>query len=292
MSPSHPSRRQPWRPSTPAPGAAPRRPPARTSAGQHFLTDGRVMTKIVDAIAAAPGETVIEVGAGHGNLTKRILASGARVVAVEIDRRCEPHLTRLQEEFPRLAVVWGDALTLEWEPLWEGTPQERRVVAGNIPYQITSPLLARLSDERRAFGRAVLMIQREVAHRLAAGPGSRERGPLGVKVALDLEAKVLFGVKREAFRPKPQVESAVVGLTPLALPPVANEEERLLVRRVVEAAFGSRRQQVANSLAGHFAPPVSKARWVELLGQAGIEATVRAEAIGLDQFIALARLVA
>lgn len=270
--------------------ALPRRPRARTSAGQHYLIDGGVLRRIAACASLTPEDTVLEVGAGPGNLTRRLAETGARVVAIEIDRRCEPNLVHLQREFPRLAIAWGDALDLDWEPLWEGTPLAHRVIVGNIPYQITSPLLGRLAEAGSAHRHAVLTVQREVAERLVAPPGSRVRGALTVKMALDLRCEIALRVPRSAFKPRPQVESAVIRLTPLAEPPVASPGERLRVRRVIEAAFGARRQQVVNALAMRHEPRASKAEWLARLAAAGVDPALRAENLTLDQFITLARL--
>lgn len=277
-----------------APASEPR-PRARTSIGQHWLADRDVMQRIVDCAQLGPGDRVLEIGAGPANLTKRLLATGAHVTAVEVDRRFAAsleQLAQLPDHGPRLAVVWGDALALDWEPLWAEAPPERRVLVGNIPYQITSPLLAKMAEARRRFDRAVLMVQREVADRLVAAPGSRASGALTVKMALDFEVRLLFPVSRRAFRPRPAVDSAVIALRPHAAPPVRDEAERALVRRVVEAAFGSRRQQVVNSLARHWRPRIGKPAWVQLLREAGLEPTDRAETIPVAGHVALARTLA
>ncbi len=267
----------------------PRRPRARPSAGQHYLTDGATLSRIAEAAAPGPEDTVIEVGAGPGNMTRRLAATGARVVAVEMDSRFSAGLSHLQREFPHLTFTVGDILALDWETLWGDAPPAHRVLAGNLPYQITSPLLARMSEARTRFARAVIMLQREVAERLVAPPGTRTRGALTVKMALDFEAAMLFRVGRRAFRPRPAVDSAVVRLTPLASPPVADEASRAQVRRLVEAAFGAKRQQMINSLTRHWTPRCPKADWADRLAQAGIEPTRRAEQIALADFLALAR---
>jgi 16S rRNA (adenine1518-N6/adenine1519-N6)-dimethyltransferase len=260
--------------------------------GQHYLSDGHVLKRIADLAAIGPGEMILEVGPGPGALTRRLATTGAPIVGIEVDERFSSNLMDLHREFPQLRVAWGDVLKLDWEPLWGDTPPERRVIVGNIPYQITSPLMARLALERTRFSRALIMMQREVAERLVAPPGTRERSALTVKMALDFRSELILRVKPQAFKPQPRVASAVVRLTPLTDPPVANEQERTMLRQLIEAAFGSRRQQLINSLTRHWRPSLSKAVWADLLERAGIAPTLRAESLEREQFSELVKFLA
>jgi 16S rRNA (adenine1518-N6/adenine1519-N6)-dimethyltransferase len=270
----------------------PRRPRARTSIGQHYLVNRGVLEHIVKVADIRPGDKVLEIGAGPGNLTQLLLETGASVMALERDRRFEPHLRHVEQRFPEnLVTAWGDVLDIDWEPLWGGAPPEKRIIVGNIPYQITSPLIARLADARERLRHAVLMIQREVADRLIAPPATRERSGLTVKVALDFEVRRLFVVHPKSFKPPPKVHSAVIQLTPKSPPPVTDPALRALTRRVIEAAFGSRRQQLTNSLARHWGPGISKEEWRTLLEQVGVEPSLRAERVDLESFVALAGIL-
>jgi 16S rRNA (adenine1518-N6/adenine1519-N6)-dimethyltransferase len=249
------------------------------------------MKGILEAAEITPEDTALEIGAGPGNFTRLLVATGARVVALEMDRRFEANLRHLESRHPNLVSAWGDALELDWEPLWGEAHPDRRVIVGNIPFQITSPLLDRLSRARGRFRHAVIMVQREVADRLVAPPGGRVRGALGVKIALDFAVTKLFVISPRSFRPPPKVHSAVIRISPLARPPVENETERALVRRVVEAAFGSRRQQLINSLRAHWRPGRSRDWWRAHLDRSGIDPGRRAETVELEEFVALARKV-
>jgi 16S rRNA (adenine1518-N6/adenine1519-N6)-dimethyltransferase len=251
-----------------------------------------VQQRIVEAAHLSADDVVLEIGPGPGNLTRRLLAKGVRVIGVEVDRRFMAALDHLSGDHgSRLAVAWGDALELDWETLWGDAAPERRVLIGNIPYQITSPLLAKLAEARRRIARALLMVQREVADRLVAEPGGRTPGALTVKMALDFEIRLLLAVSRRAFRPRPAVDSAVVELIPQSVALVASEEERALVRRLVESAFGSRRQQLINSLARHWRPARTKADWAKRIEAAGLSPSQRAEEIPVEGFVRLAALV-
>lgn len=236
-----------------------------------------------------PDDTALEIGAGPATLTRQLAETGARIIAIEVDRRFEGGLAHLAKEFPNLNVMWGNVLDVDWIALLGDHPAERCAIVGNIPYQITAPIMARMATARQRFSRAVLMVQREVAERLIAPPGSRTRSALSVKMALDFKTERVFNIGRKAFRPPPKVDSALIRLTPLTDPPVSSEAERTHVRRTVEAAFGSRRQQLVNSLPRHWPSAGTKDEWRERLIMAGLEPTDRAERIPLEGFLSLAR---
>src|SRR5437016_5691080 len=194
-----------------------RRPPL----GQHFLRDPKLLTQIVDALEPAPGDVVLEIGAGRGSLTEQLLARGLRVVAMEKDRRLAAQLgTRNAERGTELlTIVHGDALQLDWHALIDtgsAVPRSdfrvpRFKSVGNIPYAITSPLIDKALTPPLP-ERIVFLVQREVAGRLAARPGSRAYGALRVGVQATCRVERLFGVRAGAFHPAPQVASALVRL--------------------------------------------------------------------------------
>lgn len=246
--------------------------------GQHFLSDPSILGRIADAAGIAPGETVLEIGPGKGTLTAALAARATRVVAIEADGRLAEALRA--RALPNVEVVHGDALRVEW-------PVAQRV-CGNIPYQITSPLIERALTLPRPRN-VVFLVQREVADRLAAPPGSRTYGALSAGVQLVASVERLFAVPRGAFRPPPRVDSAVVRLTPL-LPPRCGSFEESLTRRLIAAAFQHRRQQLRRTLADLLG--VGKEDAARILASVDVDPTARPETLSAERFLALAKAVA
>jgi 16S rRNA (adenine1518-N6/adenine1519-N6)-dimethyltransferase len=214
-------------------------PRAKRRLGQNFLTDPRLLGRIADALGAGPNDTVLEIGPGPGGLTSALAARAGRLVAIEKDRDM---VAGLRERFPDATIVEGDALELDWRALAGGP----FLLAGNIPYNITSPLIDKaLAPPRPA--RIVFLVQKEVAERVTAHAGESAYGALSVGVRSVARAERLFTVPAGAFQPRPKVDSAVLRLTPLADPLVAEAEQGRL-RRLVVGMFGYRRKQVARGL--------------------------------------------
>lgn len=201
--------------------------------GQHFLSDPGILGRIVDAVEVQPGETVLEIGPGKGSLTEVLRARGAHVIAIEKDRALAAEL-----ESRGLSVIVGDALKVEW-------PRVPKIV-GNIPYYITSPLIAKALTPPLS-ERIVFLVQAEVADRLAATPGNKTYGALSIGVQAVCRVEKLFTVGAGAFKPPPKVRSAVVRLTPLAAPLIAPEEVKPF-RVFVTACFSKRRKQLKNAV--------------------------------------------
>ena len=246
--------------------------------GQHFLSDPRILGRIADALDLQPGETVIEVGPGHGTLTRELLARGARVVAIEKDRVLAEKL-RSQVPDVRCQVVTGDALKLDWHSQHLAPDTRHRLkIAGNIPYYITSPLIDKALSPPLP-ERIVFLVQAEVADRMAAPPGSKTYGALSVGVQAVCRVEKLFSVAPGAFRPPPKVRSTVVRLTPLAEPLVRPDEVAPL-RAFVTACFSKRRKQLKNAV-----PNLTAA---DLEGQ-GFDPSVRPERLSPDAFVRLLR---
>ena len=262
---------------------------ARKPLGQHFLLDLNLTRRIARAAGDLTEGTVVEIGPGPGGLTRALLLEGAvNLVAVERDDRCLEALAELGEHFPRrLTVVAGDALEVDLRSLG---PAPRRIVA-NLPYNISTRLLVRwlhdIAASPESYDCLTLMFQKEVADRLVAGPGTKTYGRLSVLAQWLCQVRPLFNLPAAAFTPPPKVASTVVQLCPRAQPLCAADIGRM--EQVTAAAFGQRRKmlrQAMKSLAG------AGGRAEAILAAAGIEGSLRAENLEIEEFCALARTVA
>jgi 16S rRNA (adenine1518-N6/adenine1519-N6)-dimethyltransferase len=270
---------------TPDDGGGPARPrafpPTRKSLGQHFLTDRRILGRIADALQLTGGETVLEIGPGRGALTDILADRAGRLIAIEYDRALAELLRQRYAKRGNVLIAEADVLEVAMGDLAAGP----FVLVGNVPYYITTPILFHALAPPRA-ERAVYLVQKEVADRLSAQPGSREYGALTVNVAAVARAETLFKVPAGAFSPPPKVESAVVRITPLPSPLVAPTEERAL-RTLVQNAFGMRRKQMRRVLRSLLALDAQGAD--ALLARTQIDAEVRPETLSPQQFVALLR---
>jgi 16S rRNA (adenine1518-N6/adenine1519-N6)-dimethyltransferase len=242
----------------------------RKSLGQHFLVDENILRVIERLAELDPADVVLEIGPGLGVLTRFLAARVAHVHAAEVDRRLEEQLAGID----RVSLHWGDALRLDVAAL---DPPPRKLVA-NLPYNVATPIVA----ESLALGQLELwcvMVQREVADRFFAAPSTKAYGSVSVLVQLAVERTGVHPVSREVFRPRPNVDSALVAFrrTAPAAPPA--------VKRVVEASFGHRRKTLANSLA--LSGVASRDRAVAALAAIGRDANVRAEALAPPEFVRL-----
>ncbi len=253
-------------------------PRAKRRLGQHFLTDARILQRIADALGPTAADTVLEIGPGPGGLTEVLAGSAGRLVAIEKDADLVPPL---RARVPAAVVLEADALEADWHAL--GGPDF--LVAGNIPYTITSPLIDKALTPPRP-RRVVFLVQKEVADRVGAAPGSEAYGALSVGVQAVARAERLFTVPAGAFHPRPRVDSAVLRLTPLATPIVSDVEVGRF-RRLVVGRFGFRRKQLGRGLrelTGWDAARVEAA-----LTAAGIAPSGRPETVPPVAFAALLR---
>ena len=257
-------------------------PPPRKSLGQHFLSDPRILARIADALAPRDDETVIEIGPGRGGLTQELLARAGRVIAIEIDRALAATLRERYAGDPKLDVIERDVLETNLGVL----AGDDFALVGNVPYYITTPILFHALRPPRPT-RAVYLVQKEVADRLSASPGTKAYGALTVNVGALASVETLFRVAPGAFSPPPTVDSAVVRLTPRPSPVIApDEEERYRV--FVQQAFGMRRKQMRRVLRSVLSVPAARAE--ELLAMVGIQFDARPETLSPDQFAALLRV--
>ena len=244
--------------------------------GQHFVVDPNTVRRVARLAGVGSGDRVVEVGAGLGSLTLALAETGAQVTAIEVDRRLLPVLRSVVEPVG-VSVVEGDATRLDWDRLLGA---ERWALVANLPYNVATPLVADLLDGVPAVERMLVMVQREVAERLAAGPGGQAYGAVSVKVAYWAEAAVVGRVPPTVFLPQPKVESALVRLERRPRPALGPEVDRERLFELVRAGFGQRRKTLRRSLAGLVPPPAFAA--------AGVSPTARPEELDLSAWGRLA----
>lgn len=247
--------------------------------GQHFLHDAGILRKIVQAISPQHDDNLVEIGPGEGALTLPLLRAAGHLTAIELDRDLVPRLRASAEGVGELDIINADVLTVDFAKLATRGPLR---VVGNLPYNISSPILFHCLDHIDAIEDMHFMLQKEVVERMAAAPGSKVYGRLSVMLQLVCRVDPLLNVPPGAFRPPPKVDSAVVRLTPRAIAerPTA---DGALIARIVKAAFGQRRKTLSNALANVVSP--------EQIVAAGIEPRVRAEQLAPAAFVELAQVV-
>ena len=259
---------------------------AKRSLGQNFLIDPNLQRKIAGAVGAptGEGESVLEIGPGHGALTRHLAGSGATVTAVELDDDLAAALTARYQDHPRVTIVHDDILSVELSSLTADWGRTR--VVGNIPYNITTPIIFRLLQLPYPAD-IVLTVQAEVAARIMSGPGTRVYGALSVGVAIHARVERVCKVPRQAFRPVPRVDSVAIRVTPRD-PPRVTADGASRVRTVTRAAFSWRRKQLGTILRRHpdLRCPASSIR--DALTARSLSPTVRPEQLSPEDFLWLA----
>lgn len=250
--------------------------PLRKRFGQHFLADDSVVDAIIALVAPARGDHVLEIGPGNGVLTGQLVASGAAITAVEIDRDLADWLRARYATAPNFALHNCDVLKFDFEALDALAPRWK--VVGNLPYNISTPLLMQLLDHAARFTELTLMVQAEVAARLAATPGSAAYGRLGVMAQRRARVELRLAVPPESFTPPPRVDSAVVQVYPLE--GCFDPEFERVFAEVVRLAFGARRKTLANALKRRLSATE--------LAAIGIDPGARAEVLSVADFVRLA----
>jgi 16S rRNA (adenine1518-N6/adenine1519-N6)-dimethyltransferase len=248
--------------------------------GQHFLHDAGIIARIVRAIGPHPGDRMVEIGPGDGALTAPLLRELGKLTVIELDRDLLPRLESLPAQGQSLSIIQADVLKVDFRALAANMPLR---VVGNLPYNISTPILFHCLDHIDAIRDMHFMLQREVVERMAAAPGSKTYGRLSVMLQLACEVEPLIDVPARAFEPPPKVESAVVRLTPK---PAQDRPDRHAdwIARIVRAAFGQRRKTLANAL--------RDVAHVTEIEAAGLDPRTRAEQVAPAGYVALADVVA
>lgn len=257
--------------------------------GQNFLIDKNVLDRIVAASGASEGVNVLEIGPGLGVVTRELAGTGARVVCVEADATLIPVLNDVLSDYS-VEIINQDFLKVDLPRFLDERGGGKWVIVGNLPYYITSPIITMLLDNSRFVSSIVLMVQREVARRLQARPGTEDYGSLSVFVQYHCEIESVMKVSRNVFYPVPEVDSEVVKLVVRESPAVCVQDEALFFR-IVRAAFGKRRKTLLNAFSSSIDLGWDKDTARQKLEQAGIDEGRRGETLSLYEFAALASCV-
>jgi 16S rRNA (adenine1518-N6/adenine1519-N6)-dimethyltransferase len=263
---------------------------AKRGLGQNFLVNPHYSQRVVSSVRPRMDETIVEIGPGQGALTELLVASGARIVAVEFDRELIPVLKSGFAGVANFHLIEADALDVEFCKII--LPAATARVVANLPYNISTPILQRMIEQRRCLREMTLMLQREVVERIVAAPGGKERGYLSVLVQFYCEVEKLFDVPPGAFRPVPKVTSSVVRLT--ARPsPAAEAQDEALFLELAKTLFAQRRKTIFNNLrAGAARLGLADAAQVHhVLGAAGLDPQRRAETLSIAELAGLANAI-
>ena len=257
--------------------------------GQNFLVASWVPRSIAEEALVDESAGVLEIGPGIGSLTQQLCLRAGKVCAVELDRRLEPILEKTLGEFTNLELVWGDAMKLDLAALVrERFPGLRPMACANLPYYITTPVLTVLL-EAKCFDRVTVMVQKEVAQRIAAAPGTADYGAFSIFCQYYAVPELLFEVGPNCFLPQPKVTSAVVSLQVRQERPWNILDEEIFFR-AVRASFAMRRKKLSNGLAAGF-PELGKAGAESVIAECGFDPAVRGETLGIPAFAALANAI-
>ncbi len=260
----------------------------RKRLGQCFLSDPNVTRKIVEAADLQRDDWVVEIGAGLGLMTAQIARRAGRVIAIEIDRGLVRILREELRTYPHVEIVHADVLKFDFLTIGEPLGRTKIKIVGNVPYNISSPILLRLLEARSRISTMVLMFQREVAERLVAGPGSKLYGILSVLTRLYTDPKIALKVSPRCFHPAPRVESAVVRMV-VREKPVGEIEDDAFLRAVVRSAFSKRRKTLLNNLKGSSLVGIRGEDLPAVLEALGIDPACRAETLTPEDFARLSK---
>lgn len=265
----------------------------KKSLGQNFLTEPTILRQIASAAELTTADDVLEIGPGIGSLTEQLAQNAHQVLALEIDQRLLPILADTLAPYDNVTVLNQDVLKSDLATLirdhFDG--QHKVKVVANLPYYITTPILLRLLESGVAFDQIVVMMQKEVAERLAAAPGSKAYGSLSVAVQYQMTVKLAFIVPKTVFVPQPNVDSAIVSLTRHVTPPAVATDEKVFAR-LVRGSFAQRRKSLWNNLTALYGKDATtKAALTEVLAAEKIDPGIRGERLSVTDFVRLANAI-
>ncbi|OEH92623.1 16S rRNA (adenine(1518)-N(6)/adenine(1519)-N(6))-dimethyltransferase RsmA [Bacillus solimangrovi] len=264
----------------------------KKSLGQNFLIDTNILRNIVDFANLTEGSGAIEIGPGIGALTEQLAKKAEKVVAFEIDQRLLPILNETLAPYKHVEIIHQDILEAEVRSMIEEKMQGIKdiMVVANLPYYVTTPILMKLLTENLPVRGIVVMLQKEVADRIAARPGTKDYGSLSIAIQYYSEAEVVMTVPKTVFVPKPNVDSAVIRLTLRTKPPVQLTDEKFFFE-VVRASFAQRRKTIYNNLVHNLAGKEKKEQVTLALEKANIEAKRRGETLSMEEFAQLSEVL-
>lgn len=255
--------------------------------GQNFLIDSNVLTHIIIDAGIRENDFVLEIGPGIGTMTQYLCETAKQVMAVEIDRMLIPILKETLSAYDNVEVINEDALKLDIAKIVEekngGEPIK---VVANLPYYITTPIIMGLLESGAPIKSITIMVQKEVAHRMQSGPGSKEYGALSLAVQYYANAEIMMDVSAECFMPRPKVDSTVIKLTRYDEPPIDVKDEKMLFK-IIRASFNQRRKTLANGLKNAPTLNFTKEEIERAIEKIGKSLTIRGEALTLEEFAQL-----
>ena len=264
---------------------------ARKKYGQNFLTDGNIVRGIVEAAGITKDDCVLEIGPGIGTMTQYLSEAAGTVVCVEIDETLRPVLSQTLEDCGNVEIIWGDVLKTDLKELSERFNEGKPLkVVANLPYYVTTPILLRLLEDKGRFESITVMVQKEVAERICAGPGNKEYGALSLAVQYYSSPELVLKVPPACFMPRPAVESAVLHLQAYEEPPVEADEKFMFA--LIRASFNQRRKKLATGISHGFhykGRVLTRKEAEEALAAIGLSPDIRGEKLSLEEFAALSR---
>lgn len=259
--------------------------------GQNFLIDTSVLERIIAAAGIGPEDCVLEIGPGIGTMTQYLAETAGSVIAVEIDKALIPILEETLALYENITVIQGDILKLDIKELAEKYAGGKKLkVVANLPYYITTPIIMGLFEKDIPLSGITVMVQKEVAERMQAKPGTKDYGALSLAVQYYAEPRIAANVPPNCFMPRPTVGSAVIHLKHREIPPVKVEDEKFMFD-LIRAAFNQRRKMLPNALMGAGIPGLTKENITESLSKIGIPETIRGEKLSLQEFAMLSDLL-
>lgn len=259
--------------------------------GQNFLIDTHVLDKIIDSAQITKDDFVLEIGPGIGTMTQYLCENAREVAAVEIDKNLIPILADTLSDYDNVEVINNDILKVDINKLAEERNGGKPIkVVANLPYYITTPIIMGLFESHVPIDSITIMVQKEVADRMQVGPGTKEYGALSLAVQYYAKPEIVANVPPNCFMPRPKVGSAVIRLTRHKEVPVQVEDEKMMFR-IIRASFNQRRKTLANGLNNASDIPLSKEKIAQAIQELGVSASIRGEALSLEQFAKLSNII-